>query len=232
VVIHPLFLNEPGFDVSVCQAVSVVPSVEFAAYHPDLCYASAAEGHVQGPLGTYQSILTLAGREAGLSVEQTVALFNDGMFQACGYYDLWPTESTRLLNAFKAQNLDLSDDLRLWSHGACFMHSFDHPKITCVFSVARALLRTLGIEPIADADLPNDNLRNGASWAVYPEIGDRYGVRGAYLFKAPTDYRQIALAEFVEGSFRALDAFTDIKVMGAMTGARYAAAQALLTRRS
>lgn len=230
VLMHPLFLSEPGFDASACQIVNIIPPVAFAAYHPDLCYATGKEGLVEGPIAAYQSILMLAGYQAGLSVEQTLALFNDDMFRACGYYDLWPTEAARLIGDFKAQNLDISDDLRLWPHGGCFMHTFDHPKIRCMESVARALLVSLGVEPLDAVELPHDNQRSGRSWAVYPEVGDLYGVRGAYSFKALGDYRQISLRELIEASFRVFAGFTDIKVMGIGTVARFATAQTLLAR--
>lgn len=205
----PEVLDTPGADFSTAHKVDQIPGILFRAYHPDLCYATSGGEVLKGPADAYHSMIVIAAFNRGLSVDDTLRLFNFKSYETCGYFDLWPSESEALLASFRAIDIDLSSDLRRWATTSAFMYSINHVRIGCLYDIARAYLRGENI-PIIDSDvLPPDNLAQGACFPVYPEIGERLGVEGSYAFKRQDSYRRFTLEEFVRGSF---DLYADLGV--------------------
>ncbi|WP_454850547.1 WcbI family polysaccharide biosynthesis putative acetyltransferase [Rhizobium binxianense] len=199
VIVHPHFYNI-DFDFSIAQNLSTIPSINFDAYHPDVCYAFS-KGPLDGPMGSYHSMIILAAYEAGLGIEQTRKLFRQDVFEGCGYFRRWEMERTQLLSSFSQYGLDMASSFTKWSRGDAFMYSVNHPKIRCIYDIARAFMRRHGIETVDGDILPADNLLNGPCYPIYPEIAEMFGVRGSYLFKVPNDYRLVSLEKFIEFSF-------------------------------
>ena len=83
------------------------------------------------------------------------------------------------------------------------MYAHNHPRITVVRDIARAVLARAGIEAEYGDALPADNLANGPVYPVYPEIAERLGVEGSLLFKTGGRYRFLRLPDFIEASFTA-----------------------------
>lgn len=207
VIVHPQFQNI-DFDFSSAQNLDVIPSIKFDAYHPDICYAfSERSGMLDGPMGAYHSMITLAAYAEGFDVDATRKLFRRDVFEACGFLDRWEEERAQLLQNFAKYELDISSAFRKWSRGGSFMYSVNHPKIQCIYDVARAFMKRLGVETVKNNFMPIDNLLNGACYPVYPEIAHTFGAEGSYLFKVPGDYRLISLEKFIELSFAAYSQF-------------------------
>jgi hypothetical protein len=201
VIVYPEVLDTPGADFSAARRLDVMPGLHFRGYHPDLCYATAGVEMLQGPAAVYHSMIVIAAFNRGLSAEDTIRLFNAASFEACGYMDVWQTERDALLATFNAVGIDLARDLRRWSVGPPFMYSINHPRIFCLYDLAHAYLAREGIETLRGDVLPPDNLAQNTCFAVYPEIGERIGVEGNYLFKSANTYRSFTLDTFVRASF-------------------------------
>ncbi|SCB35912.1 WcbI family polysaccharide biosynthesis putative acetyltransferase [Rhizobium hainanense] len=199
VVLHPQFRNL-DFDFGLAQNLDFIPSINFDAYHPDICYAFSG-GPIEGPMGSYHSMIVLAAYEAGLGIEATRKLFRRDVFEGCGFFARWEQERAQLLKHFSEHGLDISPSFTQWSRGDAFMYSVNHPKVHCIYDIARAFLKRLGVEPVDGELMPADNLLNGPCYPVYPEIAEAFGARGSYLFKLPNDYRLITLEQFIEFSF-------------------------------
>ncbi|MCZ3379306.1 MULTISPECIES: WcbI family polysaccharide biosynthesis putative acetyltransferase [Rhizobium] len=199
VIIHPQF-RDMDFDFGSAQNLDFIPSINFDAYHPDICYAFS-DGPLEGPMGSYHSMIVLASYEAGLSVEATRKLFRRDIFEACGFFTRWEQERTQLFRHFSEHGLDISSSFVQWSRGEPFMYSVNHPKIRCIYDIARIFLRRLGVDTTDGEVLPADNLLNGPCYPVYPEIAETFGAGGSYLFKLPNEYRLISLEQFIEFSF-------------------------------
>ena len=201
VVIHPHF-RDIGCDFSNAQNLSVLPSIKFDAYHPDLCYAFS-NGPLEGPMGAYHSMIVLAAFEAGLTTDATRKLFRREIYQASGFLDRWGEDREHLIRSFAIFGLDISEPFRKWSRGGSFMYSVNHAKIQCLYDISRVFMEHLGVQTSNSNLLPQDNLVKGACFPVYPEVGEAVGARGSYLFKVPNEYRLLSLEQFIESSFAA-----------------------------
>jgi hypothetical protein len=200
----------------LADKVRLFPVLVFSAYHPDLVYiqVSSTNSHLRGPLGEYNSALAFWGFTHGLSVADTIALFNDRTFEALGYFDFWSTARQSLLNEGEMAQLPLGGYLDRWSRAGCFMHSINHPKLFALADIAQELLTQMGLASTPGAaEYLADEHADGPVWPVYPEIARRLGVDGHYYFKmekgrCPEDRPVVALnlREFVEGSFEAFTA--------------------------
>lgn len=206
VVANPLADKALGLTLADHVAVTTVPSLDFAAYHPDVALLTGERGFLKGPAGDYHSLILLAAVEAGLGLRDCLALFRGEIYEACGYFDLWASERDRLLQSFARHGLDLAGEMRLWGRGDAFMYTSLHPKIRCLYDLAGAVLTAAGKVPVDPGFLPPDNLATGPVYPVYPEIAEAYGVAGSLLFKPPQSYSCLTLEEFVAANLRAYPA--------------------------
>lgn len=195
--------------------VVLYPSINFFAYQPDLMtitMKASGKAFEEGPTGRCHSSLAFLGWQAGIGVEETVALFNAEIYQRLSFFDWWSTSVRLLLEEGLKANLPLDDLFAQWSAPGCFMYCHVHPRLTVIADIARVLLRRLGI-PMQQAravDFANDYLANGVVWPVYPEIAAKLGCAGDYLFKRSAPAYQpdhpvhmVDLQRFVEESYAA-----------------------------
>lgn len=200
-------------DLRARPNVRVIPTIVFAAYHPDLVHVGVQDhatlgGLVSGPMGHSHSAVTLYAYLAGFSEAQALRLFSEPVFERLGYYQFWTESVAALRNLGAEAGYDLDGSLNRWSRRGCFMHSINHPKQHVVSDLARGLLTRAGItfeECDLDAFLPDD-LGGMGSWPVYPEIAQHYGVPGSALFfKAETPRsgpaRTMTRAAFVKAAY-------------------------------
>jgi hypothetical protein len=188
---QPGFVRGGGWEElrALMPDIAPIPSIVFAGFHPDTVYAlDPTQGRrpIEGPTGPYHSAIALFAFLRGMNVEQTEALFSSDLFEALGYFDVWEDSARELLELGAAAKLDLSADLVRWSRGGPFMYSMNHPKPHVLFDVGRALLKRSGLPHTANVafeDFAVDDIVRGAVYPVYPEIAERYGHRGNYLFK-------------------------------------------------
>ncbi len=75
VLIHPAIVEVEGAEFMRAAKPHCVPSVSFAAYHPDITSAKAQEQFFKGPMGTYHSLIVLAAHELGYDAAKTVSFF-------------------------------------------------------------------------------------------------------------------------------------------------------------
>lgn len=193
--------------------VTYLPMVIFDAYHPDLIYVHYRGANLEGPIGAYHSALTLGCFRSGLSVAETLGMFNARIYRALGYLDGWDAAKHRLFHDFRALGFsNLERHFNRWCAEGSFMVSIDHPRIRVLSSIAAEALRQIGLAPAyEDADI-SDNMLTGPMFPVYPEIGAAYGVAGNYRFKAPGTNHTLDLEEFVTLSFEAYAALAPADV--------------------
>lgn len=192
------------------------PTIAFPAFHPDMVYVGDVAGLrlstlIDGPLGPSHSAIALCGYLEGLSVEATLALFTDAVFERLGYYALWEEGSAYLLRIAAQMRFGLERELSLWARGGCFMHDVSHPKMHVLGDVARRLATEAGLAPldVRVEDYLPDALLDEAMWPVHPAIAERYGVAPGSLFRSrPREGRPPALLDlpgFVAASFALYD---------------------------
>ncbi len=169
--------------------VRLIPTIVFAAYHPDLVHvgvqdAATLGGLISGPMGHSHSAITLFSYLAGFSQDQALRLFSEPVFERLGYFELWAESVAYLRSLGQQADYELDTHLARWARRGCFMHSINHTKLHVAADLARGLLAKAGI-PYGDCDLDAflpDDLGGLGSWPVYPEIAAHYGVPGSALF--------------------------------------------------
>ena len=203
---QPGFVRGGGWDElrAMMPAVQPIPSIVFSGFHPDTIYIldpTRGGRPIEGPTGPYHSAIALYAFLRGMSVEQTEVLYSGALFDALGYFDVWQDSSREFLELAASADLDLSSDLVRWSRAGTFMYSMNHPKAFVLFDVARALLKRAKLPHAASLsfdDFAVDDIVRGAVYPVYPEIAERYGHRGAYLFKRANYALGRSVGEFLD----------------------------------
>jgi hypothetical protein len=181
--------------------IIIIPMLDFYAFHPDLSYVFSDGNIVKSPMDDYHSTICLAAFQGGLSEENTLRLYRREIYEKAGYFGLWPIETEQLIARFQSYGYEIRTALRRWSLHDAFMYSVNHPKIQCLFDLARMATLKAGFTPVESNLLPHDNLANGGVFPIYPEIAEEFGVSGCYRYKPQGDYSTIGLEQFIRGSF-------------------------------
>jgi Polysaccharide biosynthesis enzyme WcbI len=170
----------------------ILPSFLFSAFHPDIVFATRIEADggtngdcLQSPLGDYQSALTIYGYLRGLTVGKTVALFNQDIYDALGYTNMWAEAESFLISEWQRHGWRIEDFYMRWVRRGVFMHSSNHPKLYVLADIARMILvrAQVAFEDYAVEECLADALLTSAIWPVYPPIADAYGVQGSMIFR-------------------------------------------------
>jgi hypothetical protein len=111
-----------GDSKDLCAQLSktfVYPAIGFAAYHPDMILIhdlSRTHGFLFGPIGPYHSAIGLFAYRKGLSLEECNALFNENVFDALGYFNVWNDSASELINSIKYLTISMM---------SCFVNTRD-----------------------------------------------------------------------------------------------------------
>ncbi|QGM96435.1 WcbI family polysaccharide biosynthesis putative acetyltransferase [Methylocystis parvus] len=179
------------------------PAVTFAAFHPDLIYiqdkSEPLHGFIFGPLGPYHSAIGLFGYRAGLTLDETRAAFNENVFQALGYLDLWNEAATGFIENAKLYGFDLSTDLMNWARRGVFMYSIVHPKSFVLFDIAKRMWEKAGLKPPARdfGYYEIHDLARSEIFPVYPAVARVFGAQGGYLFKLQNHHISHTVGDFL-----------------------------------
>lgn len=161
--------------------VRLFPKITFSAFHPDMI--RIGEG-VASATGALHSSIACYGWTRGLSVQKTVDLFTEEVFEALGFFDYWDASARFLCEAGITNGLPLEDFIKRWTSGGVWMHTINHPTIHVLADLARVLLAREGISFAPEVERTvNDDLADGITWEVYPQIARRLGCEGSYRFK-------------------------------------------------
>jgi hypothetical protein len=181
----------------------IFPAITFAAFHPDLVYLhdlTRQHGFVCGPIGPYHSAIGLFAYRKGLSLEMANALFNENVFDALGYFDIWNEASRELLdNTLRLYGIDISTELMNWSRRGVFMYSTVHPMSFVLFDLSKKLFEKVGLKPrqVNFNYYDIHDLSRSEIFPIYPPIAKRYGAQGGYMFKLQNHHISTAVGDFL-----------------------------------
>jgi hypothetical protein len=164
------------------------PRLTFAGLHPDAVYAHRAGRVLPSGIGEYHSALALLAWRAGLTASQARRLFRAEVYDRLGYFGIWGASRAALLAEGEACGLPIAEMFEGWCGLGRFMHVPNHPALPVIADVARALLPRLGVtaQPVQPERFVPDALARSLVLPVYPEIAERLGLAGDYLFKLQT----------------------------------------------
>lgn len=195
------FKERPGFQFLR------VPSINFTAFHPDLCYARNV---LDGTFTKchYNSAIAVWAYNHGMEVADTVRLFNRETYARLGYFQLWDFNLQALRAEFNACGLDFTRFFLAVKRNGLFMHSINHPMAHAIDQLAKSLAVKMGApDSLFDWDLKlSDSLIFDAVWPLYPEIADYYSLPGgSYDWKLGGTWLR-GLDAYLEHAFREYEA--------------------------
>ncbi|WP_210447113.1 GSCFA domain-containing protein [Vibrio crassostreae] len=191
--------------------VELLPHIMSSIFHPDLTYLSVGGNQVNTIMGRPNSLIVLIAYMNGLSVKQTLALFNSNMYKELGYFEQMPKLWSWIEYQEEITGYPVSEMVNKLLAKGSFLHTPNHPKIAMHIEVAKQLAIRNGVEIVYDEvdGLFEDKAARQAIWPVYNEIADRLSIAGNYQFKIPRDEKlkrglnktAITLEEFIEDCF-------------------------------
>jgi hypothetical protein len=187
--------------------VHMIPPFHFRGFHPDTMRLAGDAGNIGGPTGAYHSRIAIAGYLAGLSVADTVALYNRLVFARLDYITEFARQKTLLAAHLAAQGFDGAAILAQLLPDGCFMHSFEHPKPAPLLEMARAICARMDVTPAAgvSASQVGDTLAVAPIHPFFPDLAAALGLPPDGVFRnalAPDgSFEAIEPAAFVAGSF-------------------------------
>lgn len=156
-----------------------IPNFYFPAFHPDLVIEHSPGGTVLlGPAGSYNSSIVIYGFLRGLSTSETIRLFDDRVFERLGFYSYEEASRVRMEQDLSSCGLDGSQIYAACRQLGCFMYSVNHPTLEAVRVVANAILNKYSLQQEVEVGESSDPLRRHGRWPVYPEIADKFGIKG------------------------------------------------------
>ena len=188
------------------------PSIYYSGFHPDVVFPSSPEGaRPELPMVNANSAILLAGWRDGLGVGDAISLFRDEVYEALGYYDFFAMANETLVQQCALDGIDVQPRIERWLEQGPFVYVPNHPTIEVLHDLAMMQLHR---HQLYDGTLParalvEDRLARSMIWPVYPDIADRLGLPGDYIFrpkKKPgmpvADTMPMDLETFVERTYR------------------------------
>ena len=187
--------------------IFAVPPVIFSGFHPDII--TRAAGLREGTTGGQHSRLNIIGFLAGLSVADTLGLFNGIVFRRMNYFDYYRVGEKYLAGCFEKCGVDIAPYLDRWKKTGVFMHGPNHPKVNVTCDLAEIACQIAGLEITGSRHAFHfvpDSLARQPRHPVFPEIAREHGVEGHTFFKLEnlsdgTGFRVLTLPEFLSRQF-------------------------------
>ncbi|MCA3644470.1 MAG: GSCFA domain-containing protein [Burkholderia sp.] len=222
VVIAQRFIEQHMADMPRDRLV-LFPDLAFVGHHPDMTYlqgkriGSDVPEAIQGPMMHYNSSLVVHGYLRGLSADEIEARFTRETYRKLGYLNTWSHAEKALREEIAATGLNLQGAVDKWLRSGCFMHTYNHPTLSTVADVARAVLERLGV-PVINQNpgrYAHDPLALLPIWPIYPEVAEAtsYPESGDYAFKQVEPNGVIGLRAFIDGSLATYQQFDRDSIM-------------------
>lgn len=172
--------NTIELEIQDREKLRFFPRLVFSAFHPDFITGFVKSKRLYSGADHRNSIIILNSWIEGLSVEQTLSLFNSDSFKQFGYFDHWTFAKDFLLEQGQLADLPLDRLFEKWKRRGVFFHTPQHPKIFVLADIARALavredLETIDISP---EELIADRY-DVFAWPIYPEVASLMNVKGS-----------------------------------------------------
>lgn len=216
--------------------VITVPSINFSAFHPDICYATRPS---TGELTEqhYNSAIALWAYRHRVPAEAAQHLFNARVFQSLGYFRGWNVEVRGLRQAFAESPLHAHFDtffLRIQRTGS-FMHTCNHPRIHVLVRLAQLIALELGCAPtVLEQHIEVDDFLSQDSWPLYPEVARALSIPGGsyrWRFKNHTHLDGVrAYLDFTYNAYQCQGIAPDDIAIYEWSGDRYDRSDALYDR--
>lgn len=192
-------------ELAACGArFALFPKVLFTGFHPDAHNVFDGGRAVLSPVGAYHSELLIMAFLSGFAIEQAIGLFRGEVYEWVGYFREYPKSREYLLGVASGLGFDLAREMEEWLGHGPFMHTFNHPSVRVMGSIARQAFHRLELQT-AEVDFGDvrDVLAQSTRWPVYPEIAERLRLSEPFVFTKPVrdGGERLSLEEFAARSY-------------------------------
>ncbi|MBV9858888.1 MAG: hypothetical protein JO038_02115 [Alphaproteobacteria bacterium] len=181
-----------------------IPSIDFGAFHPDLCYAGNASTNTL-TLPHYNSAIGVWAYKNCIEPSDAVRLYNAASFRDLGYLDCWNSTATELRQAFVRAELPFDKFFLPVKRSGVFMYSTNHPKISALAALAKIVMRRIGEgDMIFDKPVEvSDALAGDVLWPIYPEVAEGLALPGGcYEWTFPGRTYLSGIEAYLEWSYQ------------------------------
>jgi len=185
----------------------VIPTVTFAAFHPDIQYGFIDGSVVKNGLDSdWNSRILLWAYMNKLKEREARELFCEEVYRELGYLDEWASSAALLKLGFEKCGFDFGRWMRSVQRDGVFMYGINHPLPIALSNLAIQIVEREFAGKHQHVDdvhkYVTDHLAH-IVWPVYPEIADELGVEGTYRWRVGRKYAQ--LDEFISLCYEAWD---------------------------
>ncbi len=192
--------------------IELMPYINCSAFHPDRIGFKTKDGnYIVTLMKNGNSAIALYGFQNGLSVDETILLFCEDVFEYLGYFDVWKKSLSWAQSEERMTGWPVIQWYQKWRTEGVFVHTPNHPILRVHAEISRYLLdrHSIELEVSEPENVIIDCGLRQTVWPVYPEIAEQLGVEGSYKFKmAETIQKEfeyetdsISLREYVEDCF-------------------------------
>lgn len=213
-----IYLTTPYRDklLPLCEKfekkIELMPFIRSTAFHPDIINCRTKDNErVFTLMHNNNSAIILYGFLNELTIDDTMLLFCEEVFEHLNYFNQWSRSLTWARSEERLTNWPVLQWYQKWAKDGSFVHTVNHPTMNVYIELSRFLLAKNGVpEKVNETEIviPDPGLRYSV-WPVYPEVAERLGFEGTYDFTMPIsiqkkydyDERSISLREFIEDCF-------------------------------
>ena len=185
----------------------VVPTITFAAFHPDIQYGFIDGSVVKNGLDSdWNSRILLWAYMNKLKEREARELFCEEVYRELGYLDEWSSSSALLKLGFEKCGFDFGRWMRSVQRDGVFMYGINHPLPIALSNLAIQIVEREFAEKHQHVDDVHKYVTDYLAhivWPVYPEIADELGVEGTYRWRVGRKYAQ--LDEFISLCYESWD---------------------------
>lgn len=201
-----------GLSLKTDTHICTIPTFLFRGFHPDVIQLFGGPPSPLGKEGVIYSRLLAVAFLRGLNEKQAAALFTENIFKEIGYLDAFQLEKSRLLQAFKAENLDMSDDFNRWTQNVddAFVFVPNHGRKHIYADIIWKLTQTFN-DRFPSPDINHQDLLEKCTcifpkpvtWPIYPALANALNLQGSLIWKTSlTDgHQHLSLEDFIKRSY-------------------------------
>ena len=193
-------------DVAAFDGIRIIrfPRCSFYGFHPDYISVTYRGKPYASTLVNHSAII-LSAHLDGLNQDETLSLFNEGVFRDLKFQDYFEVAKTSFFDEWKSTGLDATQRFKEWMKFTTpFMLTPVHPKIQIIADMTFDVLEAAGLSPDQNIELPPHHLEKFIQFGVYPDLGKMFGMNCDFLGfgkDAENNLRPVNLEAFIRESF-------------------------------
>lgn len=204
--LYDLILNS---DTELYKKTQLIkfPSIEFSAFHPDLCYAKKKSSNQVTKINNYNSAIGVWCYSQEIDSSDAMSFFNLDNYLRLGYLNQWDRSVSLLKSKFIASDFTLLEFHNFFNtvkRSGVFMYSDNHPHINVLIELSRLIAMKIGVndKKILHRDIyVGDGLLLSTIWPVYDEVAYALAFEGNYIWQISSSKILVGIKEYLDYAY-------------------------------